>query len=137
MELNMNKPSKQWKEFGQLIDIVDIRIGKQQRKLVKLKKQYQDLLSIIEQKWQQIEQQQQHLKGLNVTDESDALRLLFMRRESTKSAIESLFFDASINRQNAEEVALEITEVEAEKRRLEKRKDALSELREELRYVKS
>ncbi|MFY2506837.1 hypothetical protein ACN3E9_00575 [Vibrio pectenicida] len=133
----MNKPSKQWKEFGQLIDIVDIRIGKQQRKLIKLKKQHQDLLSIIEQKWQQIEQQQQHLKGLNVTDEADALRLLFMRRESTKSAIESLFFDASINRQDAEEVALEITEVEAEKRRLEKRKDALSELREELRYVKS
>ncbi|NOH73052.1 hypothetical protein F0225_17165 [Vibrio pectenicida] len=133
----MNKPSKQWKEFGQLIDIVDIRIGKQQRKLIKLKKQHQDLLSIIEQKWQQIEQQQQHLKGLNVTDEPDALRLLFMRRESTKSAIESLFFDASINRQDAEEVALEITEVEAEKRRLEKRKDALSELREELRYVKS
>lgn len=133
----MNKPSKQWKEFGQLIDIVDIRIGKQQRKLIKLKKQHQDLLSIIEQKWQQIEQQQQHLKGLNVTDEPDALRLLFMRRESTKSAIESLFFDASVNRQDAEEVALEITEVEAEKRRLEKRKDALSELREELRYVKS
>ncbi|MBU2895895.1 hypothetical protein KO511_04190 [Vibrio hepatarius] len=91
----------------------------------------------MEQKWQQIEQQQQHLKGLDVTDEQNALRLLFMRRESTKSAIESLFFDASINRQDAEEVALEITEVEAEKRRLEKRKDALNELREELRYVKS
>ncbi|GLT17453.1 hypothetical protein GCM10007938_12300 [Vibrio zhanjiangensis] len=133
----MNKPSKQWKEFGQLIDIVDIRIGKQQRKLVKLKKQYQDLLSVIEQKWQQIEQQQQHLKGLNVIDEPNALKLLFMRRESTKSAIESLFFDASVNRQDAEEVALEIAEVEAEKRRLEKRKDALGELREELRYVKS
>ena len=137
MELNMNKPSKQWKEFGQLIDIVDIRIGKQQRKLVKLKKQYQELLNIIEQKWQQIEQHQQHLKALNVKDEPNALRLLFMRRESTKSAIESLFFDASVNRQDAEEFALEIAEVEAEKRRLEKRKDALGELREELRYVKS
>lgn len=34
----MKKPSKQWVEFGQLIDIIDIRIGKQQRKLVKLKK---------------------------------------------------------------------------------------------------
>ena len=124
-------------EFGQLIDIVDIRIGKQQRKLVKLKKQYQELLNIIEQKWQQIEQHQQHLKALNVKDEPNALRLLFMRRESTKSAIESLFFDASVNRQDAEEVALEIAEVEAEKRRLEKRKDALGELREELRYVKS
>lgn len=137
MELNMNKPSKQWKEFGQLIDIVDIRIGKQQRKLVKLKKHYQDLLSIIEQKWQQIEQQQENLKTLNVEDEPNALKLLFMRRESTKSAIESLFFDASVNRQDAEELALEIAEVEAEKRRLEKRKDALGELREELRYVKS
>ena len=137
MELNMNKPSKQWKEFGQLIDIVDIRIGKQQRKLVKLKKQYQELLNIIEQKWQQIEQHQQHLKALNVKDEPNALRLLFMRRESTKSAIESLFLVASVNRQDAEEVALEIAEVEAEKRRLEKRKDALGELREELRYVKS
>ncbi len=137
MELNMNKPSKQWKEFGQLIDIVDIRIGKQQRKLVKLKKHYQELLNIIEQKWQKIEQHQQHLKALNVKEEPNALRLLFMRRESTKSAIESLFFDASVNRQDAEEVALEIAEVEAEKRRLEKRKDALGELREELRYVKS
>ncbi|WP_114783462.1 hypothetical protein [Vibrio tetraodonis] len=133
----MNKPSKQWKEFGQLIDIVDIRIGKQQRKLVKLKKHYQELLNIIEQKWQKIEQHQQHLKALNVKEEPNALRLLFMRRESTKSAIESLFFDASVNRQDAEEVALEIAEVEAEKRRLEKRKDALGELREELRYVKS
>ncbi|MCC4781765.1 hypothetical protein BCU85_11405 [Vibrio lentus] len=132
----MSKPSKRWKEFGQLIDIVDIRIGKQQRKLVTLRKQYQELVNFIEEKWQEIEEQQRYLKCLNVVGESNALSRLFMRRESTKSAIESLFFDASIKRQNAQELAHQITDVEAEKRRLEKRKDALAELREQMRYEK-
>ncbi|GEM77470.1 hypothetical protein [Vibrio sagamiensis] len=133
----MRKPSKKWKEFGQLIDIVDIRIGKKQRKLVTLRKQYQDLLDVIEDKWHQIERQQLHLKSISVLNESNALSRLFMRRESTKSEIESLFFDASIKQQDAQEVASQITEVEAEKRRLEKRKDALAELREQMRYEKS
>ena len=133
----MRKPSKKWKEFGQLIDIVDIRIGKKQRRLVTLRKQYQDLLDAIEDKWHQIERQQQYLKSINVVNEPNALSRLFMRRESTKSAIESLFFDASIKQQDAQEVASQITEVEAEKRRLEKRKDALAELREQMRYEKS
>ncbi|MDN3612013.1 hypothetical protein ACODM8_16885 [Vibrio ostreicida] len=133
----MNKPSKRWKEFGQLIDIVDIRIGKQQRKLVKLRKEHQELLKLIDDKWRQIEEQQQQLKGFNVVHEPNALSRLFMRRESTKSMIESLFFDASVSRQDAQELALEITEVESEKRRLEKRKDALGELREQMRYEKS
>ncbi|OMO21039.1 hypothetical protein [Vibrio lentus] len=132
----MSKPSKRWKEFGQLIDIVDIRIGKQQRKLVTLRKQYQELFNFIEEKWQEIEEQQRYLKCLNVVGESNALSRLFMRRESTKSAIESLFFDASIKRQNAQELAHQITDVEAEKRRLEKRKDALAELRKQMRYEK-
>ncbi|OEF95445.1 hypothetical protein [Vibrio splendidus] len=132
----MSKPSKRWKEFGQLINIVDIRIGKQQRKLVTLRKQYQELVNFIEEKWQEIEEQQRYLKCLNVVGESNALSRLFMRRESTKSAIESLFFDASIKRQNAQELAHQITDVEAEKRRLEKRKDALAELREQMRYEK-
>ncbi|WP_086775797.1 hypothetical protein [Vibrio coralliirubri] len=132
----MSKPSKRWKEFGQLIDIVDIRIGKQQRKLVTLRKQYQELVNFIEEKWQEIEEQQRYLKCLNVVGESNALSRLFMRRESTKSAIESLFFDASIKRQNAQELAHQITDVEAEKRRLEKQKDALAELREQMRYEK-
>ncbi|MCF7505303.1 hypothetical protein [Vibrio sp. L3-7] len=132
----MSKPSKRWKEFGQLIDIVDIRIGKQQRKLVNLRKQYQELVNFIEEKWQEIEEQQRYLKCLNVVGEPNALSRLFMRRESTKSAIESLFFDASIKRQNAQELAHQITDVEAEKRRLEKRKDALAELREQMRYEK-
>ncbi|AUI86411.1 hypothetical protein BS333_08435 [Vibrio azureus] len=133
----MRKPSKKWKEFGQLIDIVDIRIGKKQRRLVTLRKQYQDLLDVIEDKWHQIERQQQYLKSINVVNEPNALSRLFMRRESTKSAIESLFFDASIKQQDAQELASQITEVEAEKRRLEKRKDALAELREQMRYEKS
>ncbi|MBY7729023.1 hypothetical protein JHW46_01530 [Vibrio splendidus] len=132
----MSKPSKRWKEFGQLIDIVDIRIGKQQRKLVNLRKQHQELVNFIEEKWQEIEEQQRYLKCLNVVGESNALSRLFMRRESTKSAIESLFFDASVKRQNAQELAHQITDVEAEKRRLEKRKDALAELREQMRYEK-
>lgn len=34
----MKKPSKKWKEFGQIIEIVDIRIEKQARKLDKLQK---------------------------------------------------------------------------------------------------
>ncbi|AYV25053.1 hypothetical protein L1D61_25635 [Vibrio mediterranei] len=130
----MNKLSKRWKEFGQLIDIVDIRINKQQRKLVSLRKQYQELFNIIEKKWKEIEKEQQYLKAINVASEPNALSRMFMRRESTKSSIESLFFDASIRRQDLEEVELQITNVEAAKRKLEKRKDALIELREKMRY---
>lgn len=43
----MKKPSKEWREFGQLIDIVDIRIGKQVRLLDKLKKERQELAESI------------------------------------------------------------------------------------------
>lgn len=133
MGLSMKKPSKQWTEFGQLIDVVDIRIGKQQRKLAKLNLRHQELLDSIEASWASIANEQQRLKSLVVKDELNGLSRLFQRRESVKSHIESLFFDVSVTQQNANELAAEIALVIVEKRRQEKRKDALAEIQEQLR----
>ncbi|HDY7722147.1 hypothetical protein [Vibrio sp. CUB2] len=129
----MKKPSKQWVEFGQLIDIIDIRIGKQQRKLVKLKKEKQALVAQIQTLWDKIEQEQIVLKTLGLRDENNALQRLFLRREDCKSHIESFFFDVSIKQQKVETLTLEIETTEAKKKLLEKRKDALGELRELIR----
>ncbi|AQS37638.1 hypothetical protein FM037_21895 [Shewanella psychropiezotolerans] len=133
MGLNMKKPSKRWLEFHQLIEIIDIRIGKKQRELVKLKNRFQGLIDSIDEKWELITHEQQRLKSLVVKDEFNGLSRLFQRRESVKSCIESLFFDVSVARQNADELELEIEQVVVEKRRLEKRKDALGEIQEQLR----
>ncbi|PMT73972.1 hypothetical protein C1S86_23375 [Vibrio parahaemolyticus] len=130
----MKKPSKQWVEFGQLIDIIDIRIGKQQRKLVKLKKEKQALVAQIQTLWDKIEQEQIVLKTLGLRDENNALQRLFLRREDCKSHIESFFFDVSIKQQKVETLTLEIETTEAKKKQLEMRKDALGELRELIRY---
>ncbi|EGQ7831593.1 hypothetical protein P0I94_001439 [Vibrio vulnificus] len=129
----MKKPSKQWVEFGQLIDIIDIRIGKQQRKIVKLKKEKQALVAQIQTLWDKIEQEQIVLKTLGLRDENNALQRLFLRREDCKSYIESFFFDVSIKQQKVETLTLEIETTEAKKKQLEKRKDALGELRELIR----
>ncbi|KGR35000.1 hypothetical protein OA39_01935 [Vibrio campbellii] len=129
----MKKPSKQWVEFGQLIDIIDIRIGKQQRKFVKLKKEKQALVAQIQTLWDKIEQEQIVLKTLGLRDENNALQRLFLRREDCKSYIESFFFDVSIKQQKVETLTLEIETTEAKKKQLEKRKDALGELRELIR----
>lgn len=129
----MKKPSKQWVEFGQLIDIIDIRIGKQQRKLVKLKKEKQALVAQIQTLWDKIEQEQIVLKTLGLRDENNALQRLFLRREDCKSHIESFFFDVSIKQQKVETLTLEIEITEAKKKQLEMRKDALGELRELIR----
>lgn len=129
----MKKPSKQWVEFGQLIDIIDIRIGKQQRKLVKLKKEKQALVAQIQTLWDKIEQEQIVLKTLGLREENNALQRLFLRREDCKSYIESFFFDVSIKQQKVETLTLEIETTEAKKKQLEKRKDALGELRELIR----
>ena len=129
----MKKPLKQWVEFGQLIDIIDIRIGKQQRKLVKLKKEHQTVLAQIHTLWSQIEQEQNLLKSLSVLDEKNALARLFQRREDCKSHIESFFFEVSIKQQKNDVLAMELEATEAKKKQLEKRKDALGELRELIR----
>ncbi|MBF4338140.1 hypothetical protein EAY42_23850, partial [Vibrio anguillarum] len=81
----MKKHSKRWKEFGQIIEIVDIRIDKQQRMLVKLRKRNQELQDQIEEFWRRIEVLQQELKSLVVVKENNALSRLFMRRESVKT----------------------------------------------------
>lgn len=67
----MKKPSKEWREFGQLIDIVDIRIGKQVRLLDKLKKERQELAESIKSKWLDIETLQSELKVLNIIQEKE------------------------------------------------------------------
>ncbi|EFO44780.1 hypothetical protein CGK66_18365 [Vibrio parahaemolyticus] len=125
----MKKPSNEWREFGQLIDIVDIRIGKQVRLLDKLKKERQELAESIKSKWLDIETLQSELKVLNIIQEKDALTRLFRRREGIKSKIESIFFEASLARQDLEELDEKIHDAELEKKKLEKRKDALTEMR--------
>ncbi len=131
--LSMKKPSKRWLEFCQLIEIIDIRIGKKQRQLVKLKHKLQGLSDLIEQKWRLISLEQHKLKNLVVQDEIKGLSRLFQRRESVKSCIESIFFDVSVAQKNADKLQLEIEQVNVAKRRLETRKDALGEILEQLR----
>lgn len=129
----MKKPSKKWKEFGQIIEIVDIRIEKQARKLDKLqkKKGWKSEVSCL--KVDHIEWLQNELQTINMKNEHDSLKRLFMRREGLRSQIESTFYDASVIKQDLDEVMFEIQQTQLEKN-LEKRKDRLTEMREQLMY---
>lgn len=128
----MKKPSKIWKEFCQIISIVDIGIGKQQRKLIKLNKEKELLINNITEFSIQIKNQQEKLKYLGIDNESDAIKLFFRRKENLKSSIESLFFDASLVQNELDNLNIEIKKTEAEKLRLEKRKDILEELKKQI-----
>ncbi|AMG31638.1 hypothetical protein AL542_15730 [Grimontia hollisae] len=130
----MKKPSKKWKEFGQIIEIVDIRIEKQARKLDKLQKKRAEIKQALLSKWDEIEALQHHLQSMGMQNEQDGLKRLFMRRESIRSKIESTFYDASVIKQDLDEVMIEMQQVQQEKRNLEKRKDRLVEMREQLMY---
>ncbi len=130
----MKKPSKKWKEFGQIIEIVDIRIEKQARKLDKLQKKRMEIRSELLKKWDHIEWLQNELQTINMKDEHDSLKRLFMRREGLRSQIESTFYDASVIKQDLDEVMFEIQQTQLEKKSLEKRKDRLTEMREQLMY---
>ncbi|GHW91385.1 hypothetical protein VCSRO6_1241 [Vibrio cholerae] len=130
----MKKPSKKWKEFGQIIEIVDIRIEKQARKLDKLQKKRMEIRSELLKKWDHIEWLQNELQTINMKNEHDSLKRLFMRREGLRSQIESTFYDASVIKQDLDEVMFEIQQTQLEKKNLEKRKDQLTEMREQLMY---
>ncbi|GIA67912.1 hypothetical protein VCSRO88_0674 [Vibrio cholerae] len=130
----MKKPSKKWKEFGQIIEIVDIRIEKQARKLDKLQKKRIEIRSELLKKWDHIEWLQNELQTINMKNEHDSLKRLFMRREGVRSQIESTFYDASVIKQDLDEVMFEIQQTQLEKKSLEKRKDRLTEMREQLMY---
>ncbi len=130
----MKKPSKKWKEFGQIIEIVDIRIEKQARKLDKLQKKRMEIRSELLKKWDHIEWLQNELQTINMKNEHDSLKRLFMRREGLRSQIESKFYDASVIKQDLDEVMFEIQQTQLEKKSLEKRKDRLTEMREQLMY---
>lgn len=130
----MKKPSKKWKEFGQIIEIVDIRIEKQARKLDKLQKKRMEIRSELLKKWDHIEWLQNELQTINMKNEHDSLKRLFMRREGLRSQIESTFYDASVIKQDLDEVMFEIQQTQLEKKSLEKRKDWLTEMREQLMY---
>ncbi|EJL6413041.1 TPA: hypothetical protein ACMDQ3_002535 [Vibrio cholerae] len=67
-------------------------------------------------------------------NEYDSLKRLFMRREGLRSQIESTFYDASVIKQDLDEVMFEIQQTQLEKKSLEKRKDRLTEMREQLMY---
>ncbi|EKT64635.1 hypothetical protein [Providencia burhodogranariea] len=128
----MKKPSKIWKEFSQIISIIDIGIGKQQRKLIKLNKQKELLINNINEFSLEIEHQQEKLKFLVIGKEQEAIKLFFKRKDNLKSHIESLFFDASLVQNELENLNVEIKKTEAEKLRLEKRKDILEELKKQI-----
>ncbi len=130
----MKKPSKKWKEFGQIIEIVDIRIEKQARKLDKLQKKRIEIRSELLKKWDHIEWLQNELQTINMKNEHDSLKRLFMRREGLRSQIESTFYDASVIKHDLDEVMFEIQQTQLEKKNLEKRKDRLTEMREQLMY---
>lgn len=123
---------KRWKELGQIIEIVAIRIDKQQRMLMRLRKHQDELQAQIVDFWQRIELFQEQLRTITIAKENNALTLFFMRRENIKTNIESIFFDVSLTRQKLEALEFEIAQAEAEKRNLEKRKDALNEIRDEI-----
>ncbi len=130
----MKKPSKKWKEFGQIIEIVNIRIEKQARKLDKLQKKRTEIQSRLSQKWEHIEYLQFELNTISLKNEQDSLKRLFIRREGLRSQIESTFYDISVIKQDLNDVMFEIHEVLLEKKNLEKRKDRLTEMREQLMY---
>lgn len=130
----MKKPSKKWKEFGQIIEIVDIRIEKQARKLDKLQKKRIEIRNELLKKWDHIEWLQNELQTINMKNEHDSLKRLFMRREGLRSQIESTFYDASVIKHDLDEVMFEIQQTQLEKKNLEKRKDRLTEMREQLMY---
>lgn len=130
----MKKPSKKWKEFGQIIEIVNIRIEKQARKLDKLQKKRTEIQSRLSQKWAHIEYLQFELNTISLKNEQDSLKRLFIRREGLRSQIESTFYDISVIKQDLNDVMFEIHEVLQEKKNLEKRKDRLTEMREQLMH---
>ncbi|RTZ16637.1 hypothetical protein EJ063_07530 [Vibrio aquaticus] len=125
----MKKPSKEWKEFGQIISIVDIKIAKYQRILSKLKKEKEKLVNLDQKLWNEINFQQVKLKELNIENYVDNLKGYFGSREKLKSNIESIFFDASVNSQKIKQVDQDIESHILLKASLEKRKDALVEVR--------
>ncbi|WP_336939610.1 VPA1337 family putative T3SS effector [Vibrio cholerae] len=85
-------------------------------------------------KWDHIEWLQNELQTINMKNEHDSLKRLFMRREGLRSQIESTFYDASVIKQGLDEVMFEIQQTQLEKKSLEKRKDRLTEMREQLMY---
>ncbi|QKU57064.1 VPA1337 family putative T3SS effector [Vibrio cholerae] len=85
-------------------------------------------------KWDHIEWLQNELQTINMKNEHDSLKRLFMRREWLRSQIESTFYDASVIKQDLDEVMFEIQQTQLEKKNLEKRKDRLTEMREQLMY---
>ncbi|EMA4781837.1 hypothetical protein [Providencia rettgeri] len=128
----MKKPSKIWKEFCQIISIVDIGIGKQQRKLIKLNKQKEILLNNIDEFYNEIMKKRDRLNVLSIDKEADAVKLFFNRRENLRAAIDDMIFDVSLVRNELDNLNIEIKNTEVEKLRLEKRKDILNELKKEI-----
>ncbi|EJE4701610.1 TPA: VPA1337 family putative T3SS effector [Vibrio parahaemolyticus] len=88
----------------------------------------------MSQKWEHIEYLQFELNTISLKNEQDSLKRLFIRREGLRSQIESTFYDISVIKQDLNDVMFEIHEVLQEKKNLEKRKDRLTEMREQLMY---
>lgn len=73
---------KRWKELGQIIEIVAIRIDKQQRMLMRLRKHQDELQAQIVDFWQRIELFQEQLRTITIAKENNALTL-FLCAEKT------------------------------------------------------
>ncbi|WP_394201500.1 hypothetical protein [Shewanella waksmanii] len=125
----MKKPSSKWVEFCRIIKIVDIRIQKVDKAIIKTKRKIVSLNQLVEEKWGVITLKQQELSFLKIRDEYNSLTRLFQRREYIKSCIESLVFDVAVLNKDIENVNVELAELVNSKRKLEKRKEALEEVK--------
>ena len=124
----MKKPSKQWKEFDQIIGIVDIRIQRKQREILKMKKEAAQIEEEAASFFQQINEARESLKNLRPTGEANSIDVYFRRSDYCKSMIENYLIDYSLLQEKIQKIQLAIEGLTKEKFKLEKRKDALREV---------
>lgn len=124
----MKKPSKQWKEFEQIIGIVDIRIKRKQREIVKMKKQAAEVEEEAASFFQQISEARESLRNLRPTAEANAIDVYFRRSDYCKSMIENYLIDYSLLQEKIKKIQQAIEVLNKERFKLEKRKDALREV---------
>ena len=124
----MKKPSKQWLEFSQIIGILDIRISRKQRELLKLKKELTEIEERATAIFEKVTETREALKALRPAEEANSIDIYFHRSDYYKSTIENHLIDYSFLKEQAEKVQQSMQKANKEKFKLEKRKDALKEV---------
>ena len=132
MVLSMKKRSQSWNQFGQLIDIVGLKISRKQREIKKLKNKSLECEQKIKNKWDDIKRYQTEMSTLKIADEERAVARYFAKIDATKRDIEDLFMEATLAQKELKKIQEEMATLSSESARLAKRKDALNEVRAEL-----